>query len=402
MLMQEGDRVMVPVERAYELVKNMRALFYASLPVERIAVDSSRGRRLSRDVIASISSPEHHISTMDGYAIRIKDGYPLKVTGEVFAGDSAEKALGPGETVYITTGAIIPKGADAVLKIEDSEVRDGMLYGVKVERWENIIRAGSDFSKGETLLTKNTMVTPPAIAIMCAAGIDEVEAYRKIRAAVISSGDEIRKGMTRDTNAPMVCAMLQEWGCDAERLGVAPDSPDETRTMLETATSGYDIVVTIGGVSVGKKDFIASTVMENGNVVFRGFRVRPGKPLTVSYYNGVPVFSLPGKPTGSFTAMELVVRKFILGETRLSSVDIPLSRDMEFGAAGGFDYVVYVQLKDGCAIPMGYEGSPLKLFKGPRYGVSIASSSPRTIVADGYFITGHDVKAGQTVAVNLL
>jgi molybdenum cofactor synthesis domain-containing protein len=393
---------MVPLERAYGLIKVMRDRFYSSLPVERIAIGNSLGRRLSLDITASISSPAHNISTMDGYAVRTKDSYPMKLTGEVFAGDRGDKALGPGESVYITTGAAVPTGADAILKIEDAQVRDGMLYGIKLEQWENIIKAGSDFTEGEKILDGNTVVTPSAIAILCAAGIDEVEAFRKIRAAVISSGDEIRNGMTRDTNAPMVCAMLQTWGCEVDHLGVAPDDPAETRDMLERATSGYDIVITIGGISVGKKDFVASTILEKGHVVFKGYRVRPGKPLLVSYYDDVPVFSLPGKPTGSFTSMELIVRRFILGEAKPSSVNVPMARDMEFSPGEDFEYVVYVQLKDGSAMPMGYEGSPLKLFTGPRYGVSIVSSSPRTIVADGYILARNDVKAGQKVTVNLL
>lgn len=402
MIQASADRVMVPAARAYELIKTMRARFYASLPAETVAVPGSLGRRLAGDVAAAISSPAHHISTMDGYAVRAGDGYPLKVTGEVYAGDGSVKPLGPGESVYITTGAIVPAGADAILKVEDSQVSDGMLHGIKLEPWENIIKAGSDFSRGETLLLKDTVINPSAISILCAAGIDEVGVFRKIKAAVISSGDEIRNGVTRDTNAPMVCAMLQAWGCEAEHLGVAPDSPDETRAMLDKAVAGHDIVLTIGGISVGKKDFVASTILEAGSVVFRGYRVRPGKPLMVSYYKGVPIFSLPGKPGGSFTAMELIVRKFIQGEPKPAAVDMPVSLDLKFSTDGGFEYAVYVLLKDGFAIPMGYEGSTLKLFNGPKYGVSIASASPRTIVADGYFIARQDVKAGQTVTVNLL
>ncbi len=401
MAKHDRDNEMVPIDRAYELVDRMRKQFYAALPTEQVPAGKSLGRRLSADITANISSPAHHISTMDGFAVRASDDYPLKLTEEIYAGDGTARSLKQGEAAYITTGAIVPEGADAVLKVEDATVKNEMLYGEKLEPWTNIIKAGSDFSKGEIILIRNMVVTPAAIGILCAAGVDTVEAYRKVRAAVLSSGDEIKNGLTRDTNAPMACAMLQTWGCEAVHLGVAPDSPEETKTMLEKAAAGYDLVVTIGGVSVGKKDFIASTIMETGRVVFHGYRIRPGKPLLVSYYRDVPFFSLPGKPTGSFTAMELIVRRFVLGEQILPTMSVPLIRDVELYSKG-FDYVVYVQIKDGNAVPMGYEESPLKLFTGPMYGVSIVSSSPRSVVADGFFITRDDIKAGQNVTVNML
>jgi len=236
---------------------------------------------------------------------------------------------------------------------------------------------------------------------MSAAGVGSVSVYRKIRAGVLSTGDEISNGMVRNCNAPMACAMLQRWGCEAVHVGVIPDDAGKTKAMLDDAASTFDVIVTIGGISVGKKDLVASTILEHGEVVFRGYRVRPGKPLLVSYYKGKPVFSLPGKPTGSFTSMELIVKRFVLGDTCTPSTPARLAMDVSM-RPGDFRQVVYVQLKGGKAVPMGYAGSPLELFPGPLYRVSLVSSSPRAIVADGYFTAGESLKAGDEIFVTLL
>ncbi len=392
-----SDRNVVTFNRACELVDGMRERFYGALLSGRVPAASALGRRLSADVAARAMSPPYNISAMDGYALNASDGYPLKVTGEVFAGHKF-RSLGRREAVYITTGAVVPEGADAVLKVEDAAVADGILSGPRMEPWANIIRAGADFREGEIILKKGAVISPSAICILSAAAVEEVDVYKKARVGVLSTGDEIKNGMTRDSNGPMVRAMLEAWGCVAEHIGVAPDSAPETEAMLDEAASKYDAVVTIGGVSVGKKDFVVSTIGKGGEIVFQGYRLRPGKPLLVSYYKNKPVFSLPGKPTGAFTAMELIVKRFILGERLRPAVCAPISRDVHFNGAD-FEYAVYVQLKGGQAVPMGYEDSPLKLFSGPVYGVSLVSSSPRPIVADGFFIARHDLEKGQKVAV---
>ncbi len=270
-----------------------------------------------------------------------------------------------------------------------------------MEQWTSVIKAGSDFEVGDHILDKGTVITPAMIGLLHGAGVDEVEVYRKPRVAVISTGDEIRNGMTKNTNAPTACALLKTWGCEPESLDTVRDTYEDTVAALDDASSRYDVIVTIGGVSVGKKDFVVKTIIEGGDVVFHGYRIRPGKPLLVSYYKGKPVFSLPGKPTGAYTAMELIVSRFLRGELRHAGVCLPVSRDLEF-SKDGFEYIVYVKIIGEKAVPMGFPDSPLKLFKGPKYGVSIVSSSPRAMVTDGFFRAKENVKAGTLVNVQLL
>lgn len=396
----EDGRTMVPLDTAYELVDEMRAKFYDHLPREKISIDDSLFRLLASDIIAMERSPARHISTMDGYAVNSADEYPLELAGEVYAGEMPDH-IAPGKTVYITTGAALPEGADAVLRIEDAKLEGDRLSGLAVEPWTSVIKAGSDFEVGDHILQGGTVVRPAMIGLLHGAGVSTVEVYRRPRIAVISTGDEIRNGMTKNTNAPTACAMLKTWGCEPESLDTVKDTYEDTVAALDDASSRYDAIVTIGGVSVGKKDFVVKTIVEGGDVVFHGYRIRPGKPLLVSYYHGKPVFSLPGKPTGAYTAMELIVSRFLRGELRHAHVCLPVSRDLEF-SNDGFEYIVYVKIVGEKAVPMGFPDSPLKLFKGPKYGVSIVSSSPRAMVTDGFFRANKNMKAGTPVNVRLL
>lgn len=393
---------MVPLSRALELADSMRTAFYSSLEMETIPVSRSLDRRLASDVRAIERCPRFNMSTVDGYAVRAADRFPLRIIRDVYAGDRRKVSLGRGETAYVGTGAAVPEGADAVLKVEDVRTEvDMIISGPPQDPETNLISAGSDFEAGDTLLKKDQVVGPSAICVMSASGIEKVHVYRKVRVGVLSTGDEISNGMVHNSNAPMVCAMLQRWECEFEHAGVVPDDAVETKAMLDAAASKFDAVITIGGISVGKKDYVASTIMKYGEVVFRGYRLRPGKPLLVSYYNGKPVFSLPGKPTGAFTSMELIVKRFVLGYVRAPSMAARLARDVEM-RAGDFKQVVYVHLNGASAVPMGFVGSPLELFPGPQYRVSLVSSSPRAIVADGYFMAGGSMKAGDEVIVTLL
>ncbi|HEY3422370.1 MAG TPA: molybdopterin molybdotransferase MoeA [Methanocellaceae archaeon] len=400
MAKNDSGNVMVSLDTAYEIVDGMRAKFYDQLPREKIHIDDSLFRRLASDIISAERSPSRHISTMDGYAVKAGEAYPLQLIGEVFAGEMPDR-IGAGKTVYITTGAALPDGADAVLRIEDAKLDGERLYGLPMEQWTSVIKAGSDFEVGDRILQKGTCITPAMIGLLHAAGADEVEVYQKPRIAVISTGDEIRNGMTKNTNAPTACALLKTWGCSPESLDTVRDAYEDTVAALDDASSRYDAIVTIGGVSVGKKDFVVKTIVEGGDVVFHGYMIRPGKPLLVSYYRGKPVFSLPGKPTGAFTAMELIVSRFLRGELLHAGVCLPVSRDLEF-SKDGFEYIVYVNIVGEKAVPMGFTDSPLKLFEGPKYGVSIVSSSPRSMVCDGFFRAKENMKAGTIVNVQLL
>jgi molybdenum cofactor synthesis domain-containing protein len=335
---------------------------------------------------------------MDGYAIRAADGYPLRIVGEAYSGRGFRK-IGPGEAVYVMTGARLPEGADAVLQVEYAKVDGNSLSGIPLKPGRFIVRAGADLRSGQALLKRGKLVVPAAAGVLRAGHIESVIVYGKPRVAVIATGDEVVDGTIADANGPMACGLLESWGCVADRMAPVGDNPVALSSSLAAALRDHDVALTIGGVSMGKKDF-SSSVVANGEVVFKGVRIKPGKPFIASYMHGKPVFSLPGKPTGSYASMELFVRRFLLGRGPARSVSVPLSHDVQ-PPAPGFDYMVFVELTGGQARPVGYKGSSVNLLDGPEYDTSLLSTSPRTVLSDGYFIAREPVKAGQLVTVNL-
>ncbi len=398
MATEGGFRKMVCLDEALALIDRMREEFYGTLSVEEVTIKESAGRKLAADAIAQKNMPVYDLCTMDGYAIRVSDGYPLHLVGEAFAGRGFRR-IGTGEAVYVTTGARLPEGANAVLQIEDAVVEGSTLKGVPLHPWTNVVRTGSDLKADGLLLSKGNIIAPAMAGAFHAAGIDHVIVYRKPRVAVIATGDEIRDGTVADANGPTACAMLESWGCLPTRAAPAGDSMEELSRSVDAALVDHDLVITIGGISMGKMDLVSS-VAEEGEVIFKGVRVKPGKPFIASYRGLKPMFSLPGKPSGSYTAMELLVRRFVQGPVRASAVSMPVSRDVS-PQSPGFDYVVFVELSGGQARPVGYPGSSVELLIGPEYNTSLLSTSARTTLADGYFIARDPVKAGQPVTVNL-
>ncbi|OPY30816.1 MAG: molybdopterin biosynthesis protein MoeA [Methanocella sp. PtaU1.Bin125] len=398
MASDNGYRKMVCLDEALRLVDRMRKDFYDALPAEAVPVDEATGRKLAADVVALKNMPGYDLCTMDGYALRTSDGYPLRIAGEALAGRDFGR-LKHGEAVYVTTGARLPEGANAVLQVEDAVISDGLLNGVQIGPWTNVVRAGSDLKAGGVLLPKGNLITPAMAGAFHVAGVERLVVYRKPRVAVIATGDEIRDGTVPDANGPMVCALLESWGCVPARKAPIGDSGEELAAGVDDALASHDFVITIGGVSMGRMDKVSS-VVEEGDVIFKGIRMKPGKPFIASYRGGKPVFSLPGKPSGSYTAMELLIKRFVQGPAKAAAVNLPVSRDVALQSPD-FDYVIFVELCDGEARPVGYPGSSLELLRGAEYNTSLLSTSARTTLADGYFIAHGFVKAGQPVSINL-
>ncbi|MFQ6135898.1 MAG: molybdopterin molybdotransferase MoeA [Candidatus Hydrothermarchaeales archaeon] len=395
---------MASLEEAHALIDELREGYYFRREIESVETDDALGRELAEPIISEKRSPERDIATMDGYAINCHDEYPLKIVGDIHAGEKGISRLKRGSAVWIATGASLPDGANAVLRVEDAKVKDGMLYGPKIEEGNYIIRAGTDYEKGEEILDARTRIAPHTIAVLHSLGISKVKVFKKARVGVYSTGDEIFKGMIQDTNGPMLMAFLKEWGSEGRYLGAIPDDLEATKEMILDATK-YDAVVTSGGVSVGRRDYVIKAIEELGEVLLHGVMTRPGKPMVIGVLRDTPVFGLPGKPTGSFMAAELNLRRYFLGyrprAKRLCECveDVNLPKEKE---TLGSKYITFAHIRDGKAYPLGYKGSSMEIFSPKsRYGVSILASSQRAIVADGYIMTDKGIKRGDIVEVNL-
>jgi molybdopterin molybdotransferase len=272
-----------------------RALVLSALktrPSESVLLAEALGRTLARDIKARENIPPFTKATMDGYAARAEDiraagrdnAVDLEVLEDLPAGRVSRKSVGQGQAVRIMTGAPLPKGADAVVMVEDTEKSGGR---VKVRReikpGANIGQAGEDLKKGELVLERGGVIGPAETGLLAAAGLPRVPVVRRPKLAVIATGDEIvepgeRKtaGQIRNSNGPALLAMALRAGADAKYLGIARDRSSSLRAKLARA-KGADILVLTGGVSVGDYDLVKDELL-------RGVLDAEGPVLTVTPY----------------------------------------------------------------------------------------------------------------------
>jgi len=387
-------KTITTLKEALEKIKQLKSTYYFKRESEHVSIPDSVGRELSEDIVADYMSPALDIAAMDGFAIHSEDVYPLKISGSVYAGDQRAQ-IKSGEAVAIATGALLPEGADAVLKMEDAEVKKDILYGKVIKKWENVFRKGSDYSAGDRIFEKNHRIVPQSAALLYSLGIEKVPVYKKIRAGIISTGTEIYNGMIKNTSAVLIKGFMGEIGCESEFFGSVPDDYGRTTRMLLQACEKYDIVFTTGGVSVGERDFVADIISKTGELLFHRVAIRPGKPLAVGIVNDTPVFALPGKPTGAFTALEMVVRSYFTDMPRAMH-ELMINEDIVL-PENGFEYILFVKIAHNTASAMGGE---MKLLDR-EYKTAIISASPRSSVVEGYVITDRGIAKGELVKVHL-
>ena len=351
---------LVPREEAMRLIlENIKPIER----VETILLEQACGRVVSRDVEAGFDVPPFDRASMDGYAVRAGDtrGAPvtLREVGEIHAGMTYEGVLGPGECLEIATGSPIPEGADAVVKVEDTQPGKGeVLVRREVAPGENVAKAGEDISRGEVVVEAGTFVTPGVLGALAALGLSEVEVYAKPRVAIYSSGPEIapqgqplKPGQVYDINSYTVSAVVEANGGVPLRMGIMEDSWERVEACLKEA-SKYDLAVFSGGSSVGVKDLLARAVEKKGRVYFHGVKTKPGKPTLFGEVGGVPVFGMPGYPTSclnnAYVYLLPALRKLArLPPKRWVKVEAPLAGRLE--TSSGREQFITVRLEEGKA-----------------------------------------------------
>ncbi len=277
------------------------------LPLETVPVEAALGRFLAADLTAARTQPAANLSAMDGYALFPGAG-PWRVVGESRAGAPYPAPLAPGEAARISTGSIVPEGADRVLLQEDA-VREGdTVTATELPPPGRHIRArGFDFSAGDLLLACGTRITPARLALALAGGHGAVTVTHRLRVAVMDSGDELSADPAAclphqipASNAAMIAAMLAPLGCEVTRIGPVPDDHAALAAALSQAEAA-DILVTSGGASVGDHDLIKPALAEWGaETAFWRVAIKPGKPLLVATRGTQVILGLPGNPVSSF------------------------------------------------------------------------------------------------------
>lgn len=285
---------------------------------EIVPVAQATGRVLATDLVALRTQPPFAMSAMDGYALRAADcaaGRSLRVIGESAAGHPFEGRIGPGEAIRIFTGAAVPEGADAILIQENATLDGGSLRPASAVQSGAFIRAaGRDFTAGATGLTGGTRLTPSGLALAAAMNHAELPVYRAPRLALLATGDELSppgpqapEGATIASNIIGIGAMARAAGAEVIDLGIARDNETSLNAALDHANAEKaDLLVTIGGASVGKHDLVRPVLASRGaELDFYRIAMRPGKPLNFGKLGAMLYLGLPGNPVSAMVCATL-------------------------------------------------------------------------------------------------
>ncbi len=292
--------------------------------VVRLPIRSALGRVLAEDVVSPVDVPAHINSAMDGWTLRfadLRDGdTTLTEVGASFAGVPFKGALQAGECVRIFTGGVVPEGTDTVVMQERAQV-DGkqITFAPGQRKGQNVRYAGEDLKQGAIALAAGRAIRPSELGLLASLGIGDVYAYRKLRVAFFSTGDELvsigkplAEGQIYDSNRYTLFGMLEKLGCDVLDMGVVRDDPVLLEKAFRDAAANADVVITSGGVSVGEADFVKQLMDKLGEVVFWKIAMKPGRPLAYGKIAGAHFFGLPGNPVSVMVTFYQFVRDALL------------------------------------------------------------------------------------------
>ena len=355
---------------------------------EAVPLRAAAGRILAEDVVAGRDVPPYDNAAVDGYAVYFDDldrdaETRLPVTGRIAAGHPLGRAARRGEALRIFTGAAMPQGdkgagPDTVMMQEDCREEAGVvviLPGIK--RGANRRGAGEDIRAGATILARGRRLRPQDIGLAASAGRAELAVYQPLRAALFSTGDELREpgealppGAIYDANRYALAALLEQLGCRVTDLGILPDDFDTVRAALGAAAASHDLLFTSGGVSVGDEDHVKAAVEAQGSLHFWRLAIKPGRPLALGQVGRTPFVGLPGNPAAAMVTFLRLARPLILGLAGCTEVEPVLYR-----VRADFDHKKKVARREWVrARLVVLDGGGLAAVKFPREGAGILSS----------------------------
>lgn len=315
---------LVSLEQAWEIISRAVEAHRPSVQTESVEFSNACGRILAAPVIVQDDYPAFDKAMMDGFAVRaadcITESATLAIIGIVPAGGMFDGTVGTGQAVRINTGAPLPSGADAVVKIEDCEVAGNVVTVRKAARAEqSVTRKGNDRKSGDIVLRPPCRIGPAQVAAAATAGTAQLEVAKAVGAAIVSTGDELvrpgearRPGQIFDSNGPMLSALLRQFGAATLTSDVGRDTR-ESLTDRFTEALKQPIVLSVGGMSMGTHDLVPEVLSALGvHWQFHGVHMRPGKPVAYGIGPaGQHVFGLPGNPVSAFVCAWLFVRMVV-------------------------------------------------------------------------------------------
>lgn len=347
---------MLSVEKAFQSIVDSAK----PLTTERVSIEKTHGRVLAAPIAARRSQPGCNQSAMDGYAVRSEDldgtMRRFQVIGESAAGAPFDGVVGIGQTVRIFTGAAVPDGANQIVIQENVEVRDEGIFSREAPAaMRNIRAAGIDFTDKQSVLDAGTFLTPKSIGLAASAGHGHLMVHRAPTVAILSTGDELvspdqqhfHPFETVNSTAPQIMALLSAAGADCSFLGQAKDDLSSLRKHIKIAADA-DILITIGGASVGDKDLIQKALSdEKMKLGFWKVAMRPGKPLISGQMGKTIVLGLPGNPVSAFVCAMLFARPLVdklMGRPAPLPTGVPLPLATSMPANGSRQHYVRARL----------------------------------------------------------
>lgn len=349
------------------------------MTTEMVLLQDALGRVLAQDAVSNVNIPDYDKTFIDGYAINPQDTQGasttkpavFKVVGKLFPADYPTTIeVAHGEAVYVACGAPIPKGAAATIKVEETRLNGEKIEVIReIQPNEGIIPLGDDMKKGDLILKKGQVLRPQDIGILASIGMTSAEVVKKPKIAIISGGDELIKQCTKNpakianNYALVVAGLASELGASSRLQGIMPDALDRVQAKIGEALADSDIVVTIGGTSVGVKDFVPDAVNALGKpgVVVQGVLLRPGAISGFGIISGKPVVMLPGHIGSCIAGFYLFVAPLIShyigleGDGMLPHLSAELAEDLETGPQFRFQ-LTHIKRVDGKFLAAQVEG----------------------------------------------
>ena len=308
----------VSLERALEIVGQQTM----KTTSETLPLEEASGRILSDDIASKVDDPRFDNSAMDGWAVRMTDcsdfSTKLRVVGTSQAGSHQIPTVGVGEACSIMTGAPIPEGADAIVIIEESSYQDGFVTINGPARSGFIRRKGENLQEGVVALNSGTLLTPAGISLAATMGYGHLSVTTQPKIAVIGVGDELTSpgkpldaGSIYESNTFGLSSLVEKMGAIPKRYDLIRDNIDSLRDALDEASESCDAIITSGGVSMGKWDFVRRIMEEEGDIRFWKILIRPGGPPLFGLWGDTPIFGLPGNPVSSHIVFTVLVAPWI-------------------------------------------------------------------------------------------
>jgi molybdopterin molybdotransferase len=338
--------------------------------VESVLLDEAVNRILLDDFIATMDIPGFNRAAMDGYAVKSKDTFGagqfkpklLKITASIHAGEKPLGRVLSGQCYQISTGAMMPPGADAVMMVEDTEREEDTVKVFKaIVPGANVGKLGEDIKAGSMVIKAGTFLDAGKIGVLASHGLTKIQVYQKPKVAVLPTGEEVvaagkklNPGQLYDINSHTITALVKDNGGIAVNIGISGDTREALRTTIKEALKN-DIVVLSGGSSVGERDLLVDVIEGWGEVFFHGVQVKPGKPTIFAVVDGKPVMGMPGYPTSclinSYLFLMPALRKMAhLPQRRGDKIEAKLSRRVP-GSTGRRQFLT-VKIVDGEAVPV--------------------------------------------------